>query len=263
MKAGRKEVNKVDSVNSVINNEMTLNEIMQHCNRHSAKTRKRPSVDRLQRNFKCVARFVDTYLNYRITVFENGYAAYQEFDRETVINLRENLSATGDSDRSAHSDRSENAQSRQYDSLGDMSWPLAILLLGGDQITQNMFKHLKEASTSVSPRFGDNTQSDGNNDFNALDVEDNDAVRKPVLNVHIDDPETAYIRKETRREKRSAMSRARNALTLKQNEVFMLRFEKGMTLEEVGSKMNISPNTVFSHIKGIALKYHKYVDPVR
>ena len=275
MKAGRKEVNKVDSVstvstvnsvnsvNALINRETTLNEIMQHCNRRTEKTRKRPSVDRLQRNFKCVARFVDADLNYKITVFENGYAAYQEFDRETVINLRENLSPTGFSNRSNHSDRSGNVQQRQYDSLGEMSWPLAILLLGGDQITQNMFGHLREASTSDAHRFGDNTQSEGNNDVNDSDVEDNDAVRKPVLNVHIDDPETAYIRKETRREKRSAMFRARMALTPKQNEVFKLRFEQKMTLEEVGSEMNISPYTVADHIEGIAKKYHKYVDPVR
>lgn len=88
---------------------------------------------------------------------------------------------------------------------GNLPWLLSITMAGEDQIERNIFRGL----TVGVPATKD---------------EDDDIERTPVLNVHIPDPETAYIRKETRRELRSAMKKAHADLTDKQGEVYELRY---------------------------------------
>ena len=262
--------------------ETTLNELMQYCKRSNTKARKRPGIVQLRKNAHChcVASFADDKLNYKITVYDNGYASYETFNRETVINLYEAVAPVVSEDLATPADPTAQTEystviDGEYScDLGKISWKTAITLLGENQIEQNMFKHLsvsRKTKIERNPDIKDETDN-VNNANNVDDVDDvnnverldnNDVNRQAIFHAHIPDPETAYILRETRRELRSAISKARKSLTKKQEEVYTLRYEDERTLKEIGDTLNISQFSVADRIDGIAKKYHKHVDPVR
>ena len=117
---------------------------------------------------------------------------------------------------------------------------------GEEQVYENMFGFLTEKACPREP-----------------EEEELEANRKPVLSAHINDPETAYIRKELRAQLKKALSKAKAELTDKQLEVYTLRYENGMTLEEIGEKLNIAVNAVVKRLNGIAKKYHAHIENIR
>lgn len=130
--------------------------------------------------------------------------------------------------------------------FGEMSWVLAVTMKGEEQVYENMFGFLTEKACPREP-----------------EEEELEANRKPVLSAHINDPETAYIRKELRAQLKKALSKAKAELTDKQLEVYTLRYENGMTLEEIGEKLNIAVNAVVKRLNGIAKKYHAHIENIR
>ena len=117
------------------------------------------------------------------------------------------------------------------DLLGDLPWYHALMIAGETRIEYNM----------------DHPKSRGNtSDF---DLEDDDVVPAThwVGAYHFESPEEAYLKKEAAEERKKA-------LTEKQREVYVLRYEMGMTLEEIAKRVGLNSNTVYSHIKGIRKK---------
>ena len=198
--------------------ETTLNELMQYCTHKNTKARKRPGVVQLRKIARCVASFADDKLSYKIAVYDNGYATYETFNRGTVVNLYEAVSSVTPTEDSTVIDGEYS-----YD-WGKMPWKTAITLLGEDQIAQNMFKHLSVSGRTKNQRNLDiNDETDNVDDVNNVEsLNNNDVNRQAALHAHIPDSETAYIRKESRKELSSAISKADSELTKKQRDVYVL-----------------------------------------
>ena len=245
--------------------ETTLNELMQYCKRSNTKARKRPGIVQLRKNARCLTSFADDKLSYKIVVYENGYATYETFNRETVVDLYEAVAPTASESPAAQTEYSTVIDGEYSCDLGKISWKTAITLLGENQIAQNMFKHLSVSrKTKIERKLDINDETDEVDDVNDVEnLDDSDMNRQAALHAHIPDPETAYILREMRRELRSAISRADSELTNKQRDVFVLRFKKGKSIKETGKRLRISSPAVLHRIDGIQKTFHKHVDNVR
>ena len=260
--------------------ETTLNELMQYCKRSNTKARKRPSVAQLRKNAHCLTSFADDKLSCKIAVYDNGYATYETFNRNTVVNLYEAVAPVVSEDLATPVDPTAQTEhftvidgEYSYD-LGKISWKTAITLLGENQIAQNMFKHLSVSRRTKNTRSLDiNDETDNvDNVYNVDDVDDvnnverldnNDVNRQAAFHAYIPDPETAYIRRESRKELCSAISKADSELTKKQRDVYVLRFKKGKSIKEIGKRLHILSSTVSRRIDRIQETFHKHVDKVR
>lgn len=85
-------------------------------------------------------------------------------------------------------------------------------------------------------------------------------INQPALAVHIDDPETAYIKKETKGEIRWALSKTRADMTEKQAEAFRLYYDEDMTQEEIGKTLGISQRSVSYRLDGMEQKLRKNME---
>lgn len=199
------------------------------------KPKRRPGARQLRQGYPRVA-MIEIGKNARVEVFNNGYAIYDNGNRRVVLWAPDCGSAvyyfTGlrDNEKEYLSQKEEIGM----DVLGDLPWYHALMIAGENRIEYNM----------------DHPKSKGNtSDF---DLEDDDAV--PATHwagaCHFDTPEEAYLKKEAAEERKKA-------LTDKQREVYVLRYEMGMTLEVIAKRVGLNSNTVYSHIKGIRKKLGK------
>lgn len=111
------------------------------------------------------------------------------------------------------------------DVLGDLPWYHALMIAGENRIEYNM----------------DHPKSKGNtSDFDLAD----DVVTAThwAGACRFDTPEEAYLKKEAAEERWKALSE-------KQRQVFMMRYEKGMTQQQIADRMGLSQNTVNYHLK--------------
>lgn len=269
--------------------ETTLNELMQYCKRSNTKARKRPSVAQLRKNAHCLTSFADDKLSCKIAVYDNGYATYETFNRNTVVNLYESVapevsevsevsetlkSPTAQTVQTVQTEHSTVIDGKYSYDLGKISWKTAITLLGENQIEQNMFKHLSVSRRSKIERNPDiKDETDNVNNVNNVDdvddvnnverLDNNDVNRQAAFHAYIPDPETAYIRRESHKELCSAISKADSELTKKQRDVYVLRFKKGKSIKEIGKRLHILSSTVSRRIDRIQETFHKHVDKVR
>ena len=184
--------------------------------------KERMQATSLSKKFQCITKFVRE--NFRISVYENGFAVYESENRRTVIDL-DNISGL------TYYFNTDTKNEFNLMFLESLSWVQALTLLGEEQISQNIFRDKAQEALS----------------------EDEDK-KELTISGHIDGPETAYIKKETRREIRVALRKARAQMTEKQAEAFMLYYDQDMSEEEIGEILRISHQAVACRIRGATRK---------
>lgn len=196
------------------------------------KPKRRPGARQLRQGYPRVA-MIEIGKNARVEVFNNGYAIYDNGNRRVVLWAPDCGSTvyyfTGlrDNEKEYLSQKEEIG----LDILGELPWYQALMIAGENRIEYNM----------------DHPKSKGNtSDFDMEEAETIPASHW-VGAYHFESPEEAYLKKEAAEERKKA-------LTEKQREVYVLRYEMGMTLEEIAKRVGLNSNTVYSHIKGIRKK---------
>ena len=190
------------------------------------KPKRRPGARQLRQGYPRVA-MIEIGKNARLEVFNNGYAVYDNGNRRVVLWAPDCGSATyyftglRDNEKEYLSQKEEIG----LDILGDLPWYHALMIAGENRIEYNM----------------DHPKSKGNtSDFDLAD----DVV--PATHwagaCRFDTPEEAYLKKEAAEERWKALSE-------KQRQVFMMRYEKGMTQQQIADRMGLSQNTVNYHLK--------------
>ena len=191
------------------------------------KPKRRPGARQLRQGYPRVA-MIEIGKNARVEVFNNGYAIYDNGNRRVVLWAPDCGSAvyyfTGlrDNEKEYLSQKEEIGM----DVLGALPWYHALMIAGENRIEYNM----------------DHPKSKGNtSDF---DMEEIDSIPAShwVGACRFDTPEEAYLKKEAAEERMKALSE-------KQRQVFMMRYEKGMTQQQIADCMGVSQNTVNYHLK--------------
>lgn len=151
-------------------------------------------------------------------VFNNGYAIYDNGNRRVVLWAPDCGSAvyyfTGlrDNEKEYLPQKEEIGMNV----LGELPWYHALMIAGENRIEYNM----------------DHPKSKGNtSDFDLEEAETIPASHW-VGACHFDTPEEAYLKKEAAEERRKA-------LTDKQREAYVMYYEEGMTVKEIGAKLGI------------------------
>ena len=236
-------VNAVNAVNNVteviiepalnITPETTLNELISLARNNAVeKPETTPKFGTLRKNANCVASYRSDDHRSSLFVYDNGFAAYETDGRTTAIDLDEISSVKY---VTAYDNLSMERSDFDREWLGNLPWASALALLGEDQVTHNLFE-------------GKAHELIGEGDYNENEAEDeikkSNKPNNPTFTAHIDDPETAYIRKETRSEIKRALSKARAQMTVKQAEAFALYYNQDMTEAEIGNILGIARRTV-------------------
>lgn len=191
------------------------------------KPKRRPGARQLRQGYPRVA-MIEIGKNARVEVFNNGYAIYDNGNRRVVLWAPDCGSAvyffTGlrDNEKEYLSQKEEIG----LDILGELPWYHALMIAGENRIEYNM----------------DHPKSRGNtSDFDMEEAETIPASHW-VGACRFDTPEEAYLKKEAAEERRKA-------LTEKQRQVLMMRYEQEMTQQQIAERLGVSQNTVNYHLK--------------
>ena len=179
-----------------------------------------------------------------ILVYSNGYGVYDNGSGRTVVWIPSCVSFTYYFDKMKESEKGGEIKEHldlPEGFLESQPWVLALTLVGDHRVEQN----------SMNRRQGGRK---GTKDYNADDNGDKDgdaeeAVEDSYENEYTwredrigEDPETIYIRKETRREMLESM-------TEKQRQVFILYYYYGYKQQEIADMMNCAISTVNQHLQ--------------
>ena len=199
----------------------------------------------------CVASLKGEMLDLR--VYDCGYAGYESYGRTTVIDLDEIFTVMYPSNFYE--------TSLEASAIGNSPWRYALVILGDEQIE---FQQNKEkAHDFVSEDDNGSVSADAYDLGCACDcggLSGNKKINQPALAVHIDDPETAYIKKETKGEIRWALSKTRADMTEKQAEAFRLYYDEDMTEDEIGKALRISHQAVSYRLDGAEKKLRRNME---
>lgn len=181
------------------------------------KPKRRPGARQLRQGYPRVA-MIEIGKNARVEVFNNGYAIYDNGNRRVVLWAPDCGSAVYYFTGLRDNEKEYLSQSEEIglDILGELPWYQALMIAGENRIEYNM----------------DHPKSRGNtSDF---DTGDDDVVPAThwVGAYHFESPEEAYLKKEAAEERRKA-------LTDKQREAYVMYYEEGMTVKEIGAKLGI------------------------
>jgi len=187
-----------------------------------------------------------------ILVYSNGYGVYDNGSGRTVVWIPSCVSFTYYFDKMKESEKGGEIKEHidlPEGFLESQPWVLALTLVGDHRVEQN----------SMNRRQGGRK---GTKDYNADDNGDKDgdaeeAVEDSYRNEYTwredqigEDPETIYIRKETRQE-------ALDSMTEKQRQVFILYFHYGYNQYEIADLMGITQVGVKHHLDGATKKVKK------
>ena len=188
-----------------------------------------------------------------ILVYPSGYAVYENESGRTVMWVPGCTSFTYNFDRLTDAEQMYQDQKDTLPEgmLEEMPWKMALTLIGDHRIEANSMNR----AGSRTSRADFQSQDDGDKDG---DVEDaiEESYRKEFIwrGDHIgEDPETIYIRNETREE---ALVR----MTDKQREAFLLYYEKGFKQHEIAGILGISRDSVMDRLEGALQKVKKSVN---
>ena len=170
-------------------------------------------------------------------IYPCGYAVYENESGRTVMWVPGCTSFTYYFDRLTDAEQMYQDQKDTLPEgmLEEMPWEMALTLIGDHRIEANSLNR----AGSLSSRADFQSQDDGDKDG---DVED--AIEESYRWEFIwrgdrigEDPETIYIRNETREE-------ALNKMTDKQRKAFMLYYEEGYRQKEIAEMLGISHQAV-------------------
>ena len=240
-----------------ITDDTTLNELITLARNNAVEKPKNTPKFATLRNkcrcgeYHCVASLKGSMFDLR--VYDCGYAGYESYGRTTVIDLDEIFTVTYPSNFCE--------ASLEASAIGNSPWGYALVILGDEQIE---FQQNKEkAHDFVSEDDNGSVSADAYDLGCACDcggIAGSKKINQPALAVHIDDPETAYIKKETKAEIRWALSKTRADMTEKQAEAFRLYYDEDMTLEEIGRALGIKLQSVADRLEGLSKKLYKNME---
>lgn len=186
-----------------------------------------------------------------ILVYSNGYAVYDNGSGRTVVWVPACTSFTYYFDKMKESEKGGEIKEHidlPEGFLESQPWVLALTLIGDHRVEMNMMNRTGSRTGTRDYDSDDNGDKDG-------DAEN--AVEKSYQNEYNwredrvgEDPETIYIRKETRREMLECM-------TDKQREVFILYYQYGYTQQEIADMLGISKQSVNERLEGSVRKVRK------
>lgn len=222
--AANEAADKADEENAVRLHELYGDDYMQLVDRrdHLHIRKRRPGAIRLRRTGSRIAKR-DLGSEGMCEVFSNGYAIYDNGDRRTVLWVPDCTKRTyffgklNDNQKDYLRETDEIGE----DVLGVCPWYMALVLAGEHCIEANM-DHPK--SVGVASIF----------DQAECDVE---KAYRWVGGAHFENPEEAYLRKEAAEERRKA-------LTDKQWEVCVMKYEYEMTHRAIGGELGINHRAV-------------------
>ena len=228
---------KADEENAVRLHELYGDDYMQLVDRrdHLHIRKRRPGAIRLRRTGSRIAKR-DLGSEGMCEVFSNGYAIYDNGDRRTVLWVPDCTKRTyffgklNDNQKDYLRETDEVGE----DVLGVCPWYMALILAGEHCIEANM-AHPK--SVGVASIF----------DQAECDVE---KAYRWVGGTRFENPEEAYLRKEAAEERRKA-------LTDKQWEVYVMRYEEGLSEYEIAEKLSITQKTIHCRLEGVRKKAKK------
>ena len=184
-------------------------------------------------------------------VYANGYAVYDNGSGRTVVWVPSCTSFTYNFDKMKESEKGgEIKQSIDlpHGFLESQPWALALTLIGDHRVEQNSMNRTGSRTGTKDYDSDDNGDKDG-------DAEN--AVEKSYQNEYNwredrvgEDPETIYIRKETRREMLESM-------TEKQRKVFILYYQYGYTQQEIADMLGVDQTSVRDRLNGAIRKVKK------
>ena len=184
-----------------------------------------------------------------ILVYPCGYAVYENESGRTVMWVPGCTSFTYYFDRLTDAEQKYQGQkdSLPEGMLEELPWDMALTLIGDHRIEANSLNR----AGSRSGRADYRSQDDGDKDDELEEAMERSyrkeyAWREDRIG---EDPETIYIRKETREEALAAM-------TDKQREVFRLYYEEGYRQREIAEMLGIGQRSVSDRLNG-ALKQAK------
>lgn len=187
-----------------------------------------------------------------ILVYANGYAVYDNGTGRTVVWVPACSAFTYRFDPMKDSEKGDEIKETidlPEGFLASQPWEIALTLIGDHRVEQN----------SMNRRQGGRK---GTKDYDAEDNGDKDgdaeeAVEQSYKNEYTwcedrvgENPETIYIRKETRREMLESM-------TEKQREVFILYYQYGYKQKEIADMLGISRDSVNDRLEGALKKVKK------
>lgn len=185
------------------------------------KLKRRPGAIQLRNGYPRIA-MMELGGDALLEVFNNGYAIYDNGNRKVVLWVPDCGSVTyyftglRDNEKEYLPQKDEISE----DVLGQYPWYNALLIAGENRIEYNM----------------DHPKSKGNTSDFDLEVEIKPATHW-AGGARFENPEDAYLKKEAEEERRKA-------LTEKQREVYVMRYELGMTLEEIAEECGVSHQAI-------------------
>jgi RNA polymerase sigma factor (sigma-70 family) len=178
-----------------------------------------------------------------ILVYSNGYAVYDNGSGRTVVWVPACTSFTYYFDKMKESEKGGEIKETfelPEGLLESQPWPIAVTLIGDHRVEQNSMNRMGSRTGTRDYDSDDNGDKDG-------DAEN--AIEKSYQNEYNwredrvgEDPETIYIRKETRREMLESM-------TEKQRKVFILYYQYGYTQQEIADMLDCVVSTVNKHLE--------------
>ena len=179
----------------------------------------------------------------RCTVYANGYAVYDNGSGRTVVWLPSCTSFTYHFDALKESEKGgEMKETAELPEglLESLPWTVAVSLIGDHRVEANMMNRMGSRTGTKDYDSDDNSDKDGDKE---------DAMEKSLRSEYFwreghfgENPEDAYIRKETLQEMLDGM-------TDNQREVFVLYYKCGYTQPEIAAQLCITKQSVNERLR--------------
>lgn len=179
-----------------------------------------------------------------ILIYANGYAVYDGDSGRTVVWVPACVAFTYRFDPMKESEKGgEIKESIDLPAgfLESQPWPIAITLIGDHQAERRSMHRKGDRKESKSLIRGNNEEGDAMGDNE--EHEDSLAKEYTWRDEQVgEDPETVFIRRETRKEMLESM-------TEKQRQAFILYYKHGYTQQEIAEMMKSAVSTVNQHLQ--------------
>ena len=179
-----------------------------------------------------------------ILIYANGYAVYDGDSGRTVVWIPSCVAFTYHFAPMKESEKGGEIKESIELPVGFLEsqpWPIAITLIGDHQAERRSMHRKGDRKESKSLIRGDNEEGDAMGDNE--EHEDSLAKEYTWRDEQVgEDPETIYIRRETRKEMLESM-------TEKQRQAFILYYKHGYTQQEIAEMMKSAVSTVNQHLR--------------
>ena len=188
-----------------------------------------------------------------ILVYSNGYGVYDNGSGRTVVWIPSCVSFTYYFDKMKESEKGGEIKEHidlPEGFLESQPWVLALTLVGDHRIENLTMQRKADRKQNKTLIRGDNEEGEAMDEMD--EREDSLAKEYTWREDQIgEDPETIYIRKETRQE-------ALDSMTEKQREAFILYFKYGYNQREIAEMLGIERAAVEDRLEGSLKKVKKF-----